>query len=364
MAKSRPIRRGWAALGLAVFALTAACGGSATGNSGEATGATGAAGGATGAGTAAGPLYIYLTNDPIGVNKFLESGKTGVEAAAAQFGGQAKVYEGQDETSMRQNMEAAIEEQPDVIVTITFDFTDITKEFAERYPDQTFVLIDDCPAEGQPANMYCAVFREHEAAYLLGAEAGLLTKTNQTGSVGAVDIPFIHRYTDAFAQGSAEQNPKVKDSQLFIGGQNPFSDPARAKEQAAAMAATGTDHIFAVASGSNGGVFEAAAAAGVTAYGVDVNQCPDQVGAVGDGTLKLMDTLIPDLIGKIQKGEAGPVNSYGLAEGGMDIVSLHEGASASLCTVMDHPDVLAVLTTLKDKVIAGEITPVDPTGLN
>lgn len=308
-----------------------------------------------------GPLYVYLTNDPIGVNKFLESGKTGVEAAAEQFGGTAKVYEGQDETSMRQNLEAAIAEAPDAIVTITFEFTDLSVEYAQRYPDQTFVLIDDCPAEGQPENLYCAVFRENEAAYLLGYEAGLLTESNQIGSVGAVDIPFIHRYTDAFAEGAMDANPDASDSQLFIGGDNPFSDPARAKEQAAAMVATGTDHILAAASGSNGGVFETAAAEGATAYGVDVNQCPDAPGAVGDGTLKLMDTLIPDLIGKIANGEAEALNSYGLAEGGMDVVSLYEGAADSQCTVMEHPDVVAELASVKEQIINGEIVPVDPT---
>jgi basic membrane protein A len=310
------------------------------------------------------PLYIYLTNDPIGVNKFLESGKTGVEAAATQFGGQSKVYEGSDETSMRQNMEAAIQEAPDVIVTITFDFTDMTKEFAETYPEQTFILIDDCPQDPIPANLYCAVFREHEAAYLLGAEAGLLTNTNKIGSVGALDIPFIHRYTDAFAEGAIDQNPNASDTQVFIGGQNPFSDPARGKEQAASITATGTDHIFAAASGSNGGVFEAAAAAGVTAYGVDVNQCPDVPGAVGDGTLKLMDMLIPDLIGRIAAGTAEPRTSYGLKEGGMDIVSLHEGAETSQCTVMEHPEVVAKLAELKEQIIAGTVKPVDATGQN
>lgn len=323
-------------------------------------------GGATSSGLKAGdgPTYIYLTNDPIGVNKFLESGKVGTDAAAVKFEGTSKIFEGSDETSMRQNMEAAVAEAPGVIVTITFDFTDMTKEFAERYPDQAFVLIDDCPQGGHPANMYCAVFREHEAAYLLGQEAGLLTQTNSIGSIGAVDIPFIHRYTDAFAQGAKDINPEATDTQLFIGGQSPFSDPARAKEQALSMTATGVDHIFAAASGSNGGVFEAAKEQGKTGYGVDINQCQDAPGAVGDGTLKLMDTLIPDLIGKIADGTAEPVNSYGLKEGGMDIVSLHEGAAESGCTVMEHPDVVAKVKETKQQIIDGSIKPIDATGAN
>lgn len=309
-----------------------------------------------------GPSLIYLTNDPIGVNKFLESGKIGVEKAAERFNGQSKIYEGSDETSMRQNMEAAVQEQPDFIVTITFDFTDMTKEFAEKYPDQKFILIDDCPADGHPDNMFCAVFREHEASYLLGYEAGLLTKSNVVGTVGAVDIPFIHRYTDAYQQGAEDANDKLKNIQLFIGGQNPFSDPARAKEQAASLISQGADYMFAAASGSNGGVFEAAQAGNAQGMGVDVNQCPDVPGSVADGTLKLMDTLIPDLVGKIQDGTAEPINSYGLKEGGMDIISLHEGAADSQCTVMEHPEVVAKLEEIKQDIIDGKIKPVDATG--
>ncbi|WP_288858479.1 BMP family ABC transporter substrate-binding protein [uncultured Corynebacterium sp.] len=323
----------------------------------------GEAGSGGGEGGSGGPTYIYLTNDPIGVNKFLESGKIGVEQAAEQNGGTAKVYEGSSEqTSIRQNMDQAVSESPDYIVTITFAYTDVAFEYAERYPDQKFIHIDDCPDEPYPPNMYCAVFREHEAAYLLGYEAGLLTETNNIGSVGAVDIPFIHRYTDAFAQGAKDANPDVADQQLFIGGDSPFSDPARAKEQAAALVAQDVDHIFAVASGSNGGVFEATGEGGVTGYGVDVNQCSLTPGGVGDGTLKLMDTLIPQLIADIDAGTADQFSSFGLAEGGMDIVSLAPGAEDSQCTVMEHPEVVEQLATIKQQIIDGEITPPDATG--
>lgn len=347
MRKSKMIKALSCAVSACALALgLAACGGSSTES------------------TSAGPTFIYLTNNPIGVNKFLESGKAGIEAAAEKFHGTAKIYEGQDETSMRQNLEAAVHESPDVIVTITYDFTDMTKEFAEANPDQKFILIDDCPTTDVPKNMHCAVFREHEAAYLIGYEAGLLTETNMIGSVGAVDNPFIHRYTDAFAEGAKAANPSVKDHQLFIGGNAPFSDPARGKEQGAALAAAGVDHIYAVGVGSNGGIFEAAAAKGVTAYGVDVNQCPYQPGTVGDGTLKLMDTLIPDLIGKVMDGEAESSTSYGLAEGGMDLVSLSAQAEGSQCTVVGNNDVLEQVKQVKQDIIDGKIHPTDPTGVN
>lgn len=303
--------------------------------------------------------FIYLTNDPIGVNKFLESGKIGIEKAAEEFNGTAKTFEGGNEEALRSNLEAAVAEAPDVIVMITFDFTDLSKEFADANPDQEFLLIDDCPADA-PENLTCAVFREYEAAYLIGVQAGMLTETDKVGSIIAVDIPFLHRYSDSFYEGAKSVNPDATDTQLAIGGDNPFGDPAKGKEQALAMAATGADHVFAVGAGSNGGIFEAAAEKEFTSYGVDVNQCPDAPGFIGDGTLKAVDVLVVSEIGKIMDGSNQGVSSYGLAEGGMDIVSLTDDAANSQCTVMEHPDVVEKLAEVKQQIIDGEIELVDP----
>jgi len=303
--------------------------------------------------------FIYLTNDPIGVNKFLESGKIGIEQAAEEYNGTSKTFEGGNEEALRSNLEAAVAEAPDVIVMITFDFTDLSKEFAEANPDQEFLLIDDCPADA-PDNLTCAVFREYEASYLIGVQAGMLTETNKVGSIISVDIPFLHRYSDTFYEGAKSVNDEATDTQLAIGGDNPFGDPAKGKEQALAMAATGADHVFAVGAGSNGGIFEAASEQDFTAYGVDVNQCPDAPGFVGDGTLKFVDVLVVSEIGKILDGTADSVSSYGLAEGGMDVVSLTDEAADSQCTVMDHPEVVEKLAEVKQQIIDGEITLTDP----
>lgn len=336
-------------LGAAMLVLTACSGGGGGGN----------AGGGGGGGDE--HSFIYVTNDPIGINKFLESGKIGIEEAAEAYRGKSKVFESTDQASQRANIEEAIAEAPDVIVLITFDFEDMAKEYAEANPEQKFLLIDACPQDG-PENLHCAVFREQEASYLLGVQAGLLTETNKIGSIGAVDIPFIHRYTDAFAEGARSVNPEVTDTQLFIGGDNPFSDPAKAKEQALAIAAAGVDHVFAVGAGSNGGIFEAAAEGDFQAYGVDVNQCPMAPGNGADGALKAVNVLVVKEIGKILDGTAEPVSSYGLAEEGMDLVSLAEGGAESGCTVIDRPEVLEQVEQIKQQIIDGELEIADPAG--
>jgi len=374
------------ALAGAAIAVIAALGLSACGSSGGAGGGSSTAGNSTSSGAGAGSSsagsetssagsetssadggqgsgaakgdhsFIYITNNPIGVNEFLGLGDKGIKDAAAKFGGTSKTYESTDVASQRANIEAAIDAQPDVIVLITFDFTDLSKEYAEKNPDQQFVLIDACPTD-PPKNLHCAVFREQEASYLVGLEAGMLTKTKKVGSVVAVDIPFLHRYSDTFAHSAQKVDP---DTQLFIGGSSPFADPGKGKEQALALAATGVDQVFAVGAGSNGGIMEAAKEKNFFTYGVDVNQCGMAPGHVVDNTMKAVDVLVVTEIGKILDGTARSLSSYGLKENGMNVTSLMDGAANSGCVVMDHPDVLAKVKQARQDIIDGKITIPDP----
>ena len=339
---------------LGVVALLTACGGAGTATTGD--------GGVTATtGTAEGPTFIYVTPNPIGINKFLELGQIGTQRAAEATGGSFKVFESTDLNSRRANLEAAIEEAPDVIVLTTFEFTEMAGEFALANPDQEFILIDACPETETPIeNLHCGVFREHEGAYLLGLMAGNLTETGQIGSVVALDIPFLHRWSDSFALGAQTIDPSITDSQVFIAGDNPFSDPATAKEQALALAAQGADQIFAVGAGSNGGIFEAAQEEGFMTYGVDVNQCPDAAGSIVDNNLKLVDNVVEQLITSILDGNAEPLTSFGLVEGGTGVMAISPELEGSECLIADYPEIIEQVQTAADQIIDGSLEVPDP----
>ncbi len=306
-----------------------------------------------------GPLFIYLPPTPIGSNPFLELGDKGTREAAERLGGEYKIFESTDLNSRRANLEAAVAESPDIIVMTTFDFLDLSAEFSAAHPDQEFILIDACPFP-PAANLHCGVFREQEAAYLLGIMAGSLSETGNIGSVVALDIPFLHRYSDSFALGAQSVNADVTDAQVFIGGDNPFVDPARAKEQTLALVAQGVDHIFAVGAGSNGGVFEAASENGVFAYGVDINECPTAPGAVVDNSLKLVDVVVNQLIDAVLAGTAEGVVSFGLAEGATGVIALQSDVADSQCLIADYPDIIAAVQAAQDDIISGDIVVPDP----
>lgn len=316
-----------------------------------------------GSNTAEGPHFIYITSDPIGQNEFLKSGKVGIEAVAEANEGTSKTYESKDDATRRSNLESAVAEVPEVVVMLGFQFADLAKEFAEQYPDQKFVIIDTS-VEDAPDNLYTATFREQEPSYLLGIEAGMLTQTGTVGSVISLDIPLLAKYSGGFAEGALAANPAVKNvAPQVIGGDNPFADTARAKEQAIAFAATGADQVFAVGAASNGGIFEAAAEKGFSAYGVDANQCPMAPGSVVDGTIKAVNKVVETVVGEILDGKkpAEATSSFGLKEGGMTIVSLTDGAADSQCVVMEHQDVLDKVKQTRDDIVSGKIKVTDPT---
>lgn len=310
-------------------------------------------------GDAEGPSFIYITPNPIGINKFLELGQIGTQRAAERLGGTWKTFESTDQTTRRANIEAAVEEAPDIIVLTSFQFVELGDEFSRANPDQAFILIDACPEEPAP-NLYCGVFREHEGAYLLGVMAARLTETKKIGSVVATDIPFLHRWSDSFALAAQTIDPEITDTQLFIEGDNPFSDPARAKEQALALAAQGVDQVFAVGAGSNAGIFEAATERGFMTYGVDVNQCPDAPGHVVDNNLKLVDNAVDQLIDLVLAGEAPPFTSFGLAEEGTGVVALGDDLADSGCLIADHPEIVEEVREIARQIIDGSLVVPDP----
>ncbi|MBL3700640.1 BMP family ABC transporter substrate-binding protein [Leucobacter luti] len=326
---------------------------------------TSCAGGSSDAGSdasAEGPAFIYITSDPIGQNEFLKSGKVGIDSVAKTFEGSAKTFESKDDAQRRSNLEAAIAEAPEVVVMLGFQFGDVAKELAEQNPQQKFLLIDTA-VDGAPENLYQATFREQEPSYLLGVEAGLLTTANKVGSVISVDNPLLKKYSDGFAEGAKSVNKDVDTvAPQVIGGDNPFADTARAKEQAIAFAGTGVDQVFAVGAAANGGIMEAAAEQGFSAYGVDANQCPMAPGNVVDGTVKSVNKVVETVVSEIMDGKSSSeaTSSFGLKEEGMTIVSLTEDAADSQCTVMENADVLDQVTQVRDDIVSGKVKVTDP----
>ncbi|MFJ8108718.1 BMP family ABC transporter substrate-binding protein [Streptomyces sp. NPDC096132] len=306
-----------------------------------------------------GTSFTLVTPDAVGQNEFLKLAVSGVKDAAKAHDGTQKVYESTDTASQQQNVQAAVDAKPDVIVLVGFEFADIVAQQAEKNPKQQFLIVDACTTKAF-ANVGCAVFREHEGVYLAGAEAGLLSKSGKVGAVDVLDTPQFRRYSDPFAAGAKQVAAKTETSTRFVGGQSPFDDSARAKEQANTLLSKGYDQIMAAAAAGNYGVFEAAKAKGAFAYGVDVNQCPSAPGTVVDNVIKRTDVAVEKGIDAVLGGRTGTTVSYGLKEGGISLTGLEDGVDSSKCVIADHKDVLTKVEALRDQIVSGELKVDDP----
>ncbi|HEY1721255.1 MAG TPA: BMP family ABC transporter substrate-binding protein [Magnetospirillaceae bacterium] len=305
-------------------------------------------------------MIIYVSPNPLGVNEFLKMGKTGTNEVAKALGAKARTYEAKDPTTRKQDVEAAVHDGADIVVVLGFEFNDIIPEAAKKNPNTKFLIVDQF-IDKPPPNVWESVFREWEGAYLAGAEAALVSKNGKVGSVAALDIPFLHRWTDAFADGAKAARPDITVlPTLIVGGDNAFSDPVRAEQQAQAMIAGGADVIFGVAAGGNGGVFKAAKDRGVLAIGVDANQCPSQPGAVLDNMVKHVDKALKNAVEGMVKGGQPQIVAYGLKEGGVGLTAFDPGLAKSQCEIAKHPDVIAKVKVIADKIESGEIKLSDP----
>ena len=302
----------------------------------------------------------YVTPDPIGQNQFLNLGQDAIDRIAEEYGVETQTVESTNPTEREENVRAVARDGWNVVVVLGFEFLDIITQAADEFPDTFFVTVDFCLDEPKP-NVHCAVFREHEAAFLVGAVAGLLTESNVIGTVTAIDTPFTRRWPEGFAQGAQYVNPDVDVQSLFVGS---FTDPAKAKEQALAMSADGADHIFAAAASGNPGVFEAAAEQGFFTYGVDINECPVDPEHVMENLIKRVDVAVFETVGGILDGNTTEtVHAYGLAEGGVGLTVLTaEDPDATECVILDHPDVIEQVSDLQQQIIDGEIEVDDPLG--
>lgn len=334
---------------LALTGCNASAGRSSTGSSGS-----------SGASSGGGPALILVTPEPVGVNDFLKLAVTGVENAAKSAGGTSKVFQSQDATAVQQQLDAAVGEQPKVVTVVGFEFADAVAAAAQSHPDQQFLFLDACTTDSFP-NVTCAVFREHEGVFLAGMEAGLLSRSGKVGAVVALDTPQIRRYADPFGAGAAHAKPGVTSTPLFVGGQSPFNDPARAKEQALSLVAQGADEVMAASAAGNLGVFDAAGGGQFQAFGVDVNQCGLAPGHVVDNVVKRVDTVASDALGKILGGsKGGAVVSYGLKEGGISLTGLQDDVASSGCLIAQHQDVLTTVRQARDQIVGGSLPVRDP----
>ncbi|HLV67373.1 MAG TPA: BMP family ABC transporter substrate-binding protein [Polyangiaceae bacterium] len=110
---------------------------------------------------------------------------------------------------------------------------------AEKYPDVTFFHCGGLYQEGKhPKNVGSYFGYIDEAQYVAGIVAGMTTKTNKLGFIGAKPIPQVLRNINAYALGARSVNPDATLSVIFTGD---WSLPVKEAEAANSLVDQGVD---------------------------------------------------------------------------------------------------------------------------
>ena len=240
-----------------------------------------------------------------------------------------------------------------LIFGVGFLFTDDIRKLAVEFPDKRFACIDYTvnPGDTLPPNLVALKFKEEEGSFLVGALAGLLTKTGKVGFVGGMQIPLIKKFEAGCVAGVHAVNPAARVIIKYAGTTgSAFKDPTKGKELGLAEYNQGADIIY-HASGSTGlGVFEAAREKDKLAIGVDSDQYDEAPGHILTSMVKRVDVAVFDTIRQALEGQwQGGVKVFGLAEEGVTWV--YDDRNRALI-----PDaVKATVDSLRTEIIAGRI---------
>lgn len=307
---------------------------------------------------------ILISPLPFGVDVYLNMTRQGALDGGHAIGAKVRIFESSDPETRSENIRAAINYGATLIIAPGPEFLDMVPDFAEDNPGVRFLMVEDCPAKLGP-NVYCVQLRTYEAGFLAGVEAGLTTRSGKVGTLAPVDYPEAHRFTDTYADGARYARPSVSvHPTLWIGGDNPWSDPLRAQSQTAVMLSDGVDRVLATVAAGNGGVYKVVAnTPGALATGLDVNECPDAPGHILDSAVRHVDLVIARAIAGIAARTQPSTVSYGLKDGAVNLTSLEANAAASQCTAAADPAVMAAVGAVRDKIVAGELVIADPAGI-
>lgn len=288
-----------------------------------------------------------------GDKSFNDAAYEGVARSADELGVQIELLEPTGAEDREAAMRLFAARGFDLVIGVGFIFSTDINVVARAFPSTRFACIDYAPPmEGaMPENVAGLTFREEEGSFLVGAVAGIVTKTKHVGFVGGMDIPLIHKFEAGYRAGVAQACPACVVHAAYAGSTpEAFRDPVKGKALAVAQISQGADVLYHAAGTTGHGVFEASRDMGVKAIGVDADQHDEMPGTVITSMIKRGDVAVFDTVKAVAEGRFhGGLLSFGLAEDGVGYVSDGPHGAAITADVRDR------VAQLRARIVRGEI---------
>ncbi|MEO5964667.1 MAG: BMP family ABC transporter substrate-binding protein [Candidatus Limnocylindrales bacterium] len=279
----------------------------------------------------------------LGDKGFNDLAKKGLEDAKAA-GFDTAFSEAQGATDYTANIQRLLDEGCKSIITVGFNQGQATVEAVKANPDVAFGQVDatwDEATNGPtPANFTGLDFQVDEAATLAGYVAASVSKSGKIGTYGGQQFPGVTRFMDGYYAGIKIYNEKksatvellgwdaAKQTGTFVGGDNPWGDPAKGEQLAKTFIDQGADVVAPVAGGTGNGSIKAMLGASGYAIGVDTDQAlslPEYSKAILTSAQKVIDVAVLATFMKNAGGDLGGENFLGtLANGGVALAPYHD----------------------------------------
>ena len=286
-----------------------------------------------------------------GDKSFNDSAWRGLERARDQLGADIETVApsaaADRETALRQ----LAKDGNDLVIGVGFIFSADLERLAADFPNTRFAGVDYAPTgDTIPTNLLGLRFREHEGSFVVGAIAGLISKSKTVGFVGGMKIPLIRKFEAGYIAGVAYVCPACRVISSYAGTTpSAFADPTFGEELASAQYEHGADVIFHAAGKTGDGVFAAARARGALAIGVDSDQYDSAPCCVVASMVKGVDVAVVDTVRSVMDGRfrGGTIREWGLSDGGIGYVARDPN--------LMPPEVRARANEIEQDIIAGRI---------
>ncbi|MBF8185374.1 BMP family ABC transporter substrate-binding protein [Nonomuraea sp. K274] len=327
----------------------AACGGSGGGT----TASEAPTGGASSA--AQGALKVGLAFDigGRGDKSFNDAAYAGLEKAKTDLGADIKELSPAADGSNRGELLRQLADAGyNPIIGVGFLYGEDIKKVATEYPEIEFAIVDS--ASNAP-NVTGLLFAEEQGSYLAGVAAATKAESDHLGFVGGVESELIKKFEAGYVAGVKSVKPDATVDVTYLspdGESSGFRSPDKGKLAAEKMYQDGAEIVYHASGDSGLGVFQAAAAAGKLAIGVD----SDQYETVKDAALQ--PVIMTSMLKRVDVGVFEYVKSIqGGAKGGTNVVYDLKVDGVGLSTTGGGIDDLKEkLDAVKKDIIDGKIT--------
>lgn len=237
----------------------------------------------------------------------------------------------------------------DLILAESFNYQDPAIKVAQDFPKVKFATATGFKVRSAgfadvPPNHAVYDWPAHQAGYLTGVLAALMTKTKRVGFVGGYEVPDIIRQAEGYKQGVKALDPAVKTSIIYTGS---WSDPEKGKEAALSLIDLGADVVAQAADGPGVGAILAAKSRNVFAIGYVADQNPIAPKHVLTSVILRKDVAYAKIIQDVLMGKFESKGYYfDMLASGVALASYHRLV----------PDAIQEkIQAFKDKIMKGEI---------